>query len=69
MGSDGFTHALHQFEFKPRGRWRFDKHGPNGASHRNESVFVGLVRPWRIVLDHVVAPRFRLTVTLTARGR
>ncbi len=68
-GPEGFTNTFHQFEFEPGGRWRFDMHGPNGVSYPNESVFVELVRPERIVFDHVVAPRFRMTVTLTARGR
>jgi hypothetical protein len=44
-------------------------HGPNGVSYPNESVFVELVPPERLVFDHVVAPRFRMTITLTARGR
>jgi uncharacterized protein YndB with AHSA1/START domain len=68
-GPDGFTNTFHQFEFEPGGRWRFDMHGPNGVSSPNESVFVELARPERIVLDHVVSPLFRMTVTLTARGR
>jgi uncharacterized protein YndB with AHSA1/START domain len=68
-GPDGFTNTFHQFEFRPGGRWRFDMHGPNGVSYPNESLFVELVRPERIVLDHVVAPLFRMTITLTARGK
>jgi len=68
-GPDGFTNTFHQFEFRPGGRWRFDMHGPDGTSYPNESVFVELVRPERIVLDHVVAPLFRMTITLTARGK
>jgi uncharacterized protein YndB with AHSA1/START domain len=68
-GPEGFTNTFHQFEFKPGGRWRFDMHGPNGTSYPNESVFVELVRPERIVFDHVVAPHFRMTATLTARGK
>ena len=68
-GPDGFTNTFHQFEFRPGGRWPFDMHGPDGATFANESVFVELVRPERIVLDHVVAPLFRMTITLTARGK
>jgi uncharacterized protein YndB with AHSA1/START domain len=67
-GPEGFTNTFHQFEFKPGGRWRFDMHGPNGVNYPNESVFVELVRPERIVFDHVVVPHFRMTATLTARG-
>ncbi len=68
-GPAGFTTTFHQFEFRPGGRWRFDLHGPDGATWPNESVFVELVRGERIVLDHLGAHPFRLTITLTARGR
>jgi uncharacterized protein YndB with AHSA1/START domain len=67
-GPEGFSNTFHEFDFRPGGRWRFDMHGPNGASHPNESVFVEVVRPSRIVVDHVCAPRFVLTATLTPRG-
>lgn len=43
-------------------------HGPNQASYPNESVFREIVPDSRIVLEHVVAPWFRLTVTFTPRG-
>jgi len=67
-GPAGFTNTFHEFEFRPGGRWRFDMHGPNGTNYPNESVFVEVVRPERIVFDHLVAPRFRMTITLTPRG-
>jgi uncharacterized protein YndB with AHSA1/START domain len=67
-GPAGFTNTFHEFEFRPGGRWRFDMHGPNGANYPNESVFVEVVRPERIVFDHLVVPRFRMTITLTPRG-
>jgi len=43
-------------------------HGPNEASYPNESVFREIVPESRIVIEHVVAPWFLLTVTLTPRG-
>lgn len=67
-GPAGFTSTFHEFEFRPGGRWRFDMHGPDGASHPNESVFVEVVRPERIVFDHLGSHRFRMSITLTARG-
>jgi uncharacterized protein YndB with AHSA1/START domain len=67
-GPDGFTNTFEQFEFMPGGRWVFVMHGPNGASYHNESVFVEIEPDRRIVIEHVVKPWFRLTVTLTARG-
>jgi uncharacterized protein YndB with AHSA1/START domain len=63
-GPTGFTSTFQEFDLRPGGRWRFVMHGPNGADYRNESVFVEMVRPERIVLDHVSGPTFRLTMTL-----
>ena len=67
-GPTGFTNTFEQFEFKPGGRWVFAMHGPNGASHPNECVFREIQPGTKIVIEHVVQPWFRLTVTLTARG-
>jgi uncharacterized protein YndB with AHSA1/START domain len=67
-GPSGFTNTFEQFEFKPGGRWVFEMHGPNGAKFPNESVFLEIERDAKIVIEHVVTPWFRLTVTLTDRG-
>ena len=67
-GPKGFTNTFEQFEFKPGGRWVFVMHGPNGANYANESVFREIQPDTRIVIEHVVQPWFKLTVTLTARG-
>jgi uncharacterized protein YndB with AHSA1/START domain len=67
-GPDGFTNTFEQFEFTPGGRWVFTMHGPNGANYANECVFREIERDARIVIEHVVPPWFRLTVTLTPFG-
>jgi len=67
-GPSGFTNTFEQFEFKPGGRWVFVMHGPNGVNYPNESVFRDIQPDTRIVLEHIVKPWFRLTVTLTRRG-
>ncbi|WP_437774913.1 SRPBCC domain-containing protein [Sorangium sp. So ce1097] len=67
-GPKGFTNTFEQFEFKPDGRWVFVMHGPNGASYHNESIFREIQSDTRIVIEHVVKPWYRLTVTLTDRG-
>lgn len=66
-GPNGFTNTFAQFEFKPGGRWVFVMHGPDGANYPNESVFREIQPDTKIVIEHVVEPRFKLTVTLTAR--
>ncbi|HEU4558417.1 MAG TPA: SRPBCC domain-containing protein [Longimicrobium sp.] len=55
------------FEFEPGGRWVFVMHGPSGASYPNENVFREIQPDSRIVIEHVVKPWYRLTVTLAAR--
>ena len=67
-GPSGFTNTFEQFEFKPGGRWVFVMHGPNGTDYPNESVFREIEPDSRIVIEHVVKPWYRLTVTLTAHG-
>lgn len=63
-GPKGFTNTFEELDLRPGGAWRFVMHGPNGADYRNESVFVEVVPPERLVFDHVSGPRFRMTITL-----
>jgi uncharacterized protein YndB with AHSA1/START domain len=67
-GPSGFTNTFEHFDFTTGGRWVFVMHGPNGASYPNESVFREIQPDARIVIEHVVKPWYRLTVTLTPRG-
>ena len=67
-GPAGFTNTFETFEFQPGGNWVFIMHAPNGASFANRSVFREIERDTRIVLEHVVTPWFRLSVTLTPQG-
>jgi uncharacterized protein YndB with AHSA1/START domain len=67
-GPKDFTNTFEQFEFKPGGRWIFVMHGPNGVNYANESVFQEIQPDTQIVIEHVVNPWYRLTVTLTPRG-
>src|SRR5262245_39921619 len=52
-GPKGFTNTFEKFDLWPGGVWRFVMHGPDGTDYRNESVFVEIVPPERIVFDHV----------------
>ena len=42
-------------------------HAPNGASFPNECIFRALEPGARLVVEHIVAPRYRLTVALSPR--
>jgi uncharacterized protein YndB with AHSA1/START domain len=61
-GPKGFTNTFYVFDFRPGGDWTFTMHGPDGGNYHNESVFIEIEEPKRIVLNHVSKPRFRLTV-------
>jgi uncharacterized protein YndB with AHSA1/START domain len=63
-GPDGFTNTFEVFEFKVGGKWKFVMHGPDGKNYPNESVFAQLEPGCRIVIEHVCAPYFTLTVKL-----
>jgi uncharacterized protein YndB with AHSA1/START domain len=67
-GPSGFMNTFEQFEFKPGGRWVFVMHGPKVANYATDSVFREIQPDTMIVIEHVVKPWYRLTVTLTDRG-
>jgi hypothetical protein len=46
----------------------FVLNGPDGSHHPNESVFLELDAPSRLVIHHVSKPRYVLTVTMAAHG-
>ena len=62
-GPKGFTNTFQEFDPRPGGRWQFVMHGPNGADYPNQSVFVEIVKPERIVFDHLSGPAFQVTAT------
>ena len=66
-GPAGFSSTFHEFDLRPGGAWRFILHGPNGANYPNESAFVEVVKPERIVFDHLSDHWFRMTITLSVR--
>jgi uncharacterized protein YndB with AHSA1/START domain len=63
-GPDGFTTTFDVFDFVPGGRWDHVMHGPDGTDYPNRSVFAVLEPGLRVVIEHVNAPLFTLTVTL-----
>lgn len=62
-GPKGFTNTFDEFDLKPGGHWHFVMHGPDGTDYKNHSVFVEIVKPERIVFDHVSGPRFQVMAT------
>jgi uncharacterized protein YndB with AHSA1/START domain len=67
-GPKGFRNTFEEFDLRPGGVWRFVMHGPDGVDYKNKSVFVEIVKPERIVFNHVTGPRFQVTATFVEEG-
>jgi uncharacterized protein YndB with AHSA1/START domain len=67
-GPKGFTNTFHEFDLRTGGRWKFTMHGPDGGNYLNESVFIEITEPERIVLNHVSKPCFQLTARFEEVG-
>ncbi|WP_242334625.1 MULTISPECIES: SRPBCC family protein [Anaeromyxobacter] len=64
-GPQGFSSTFEVFDLRPGGTWRFVMHGPDGVDHPNESVFLAVEEPRRIVFRHLsVGHPFEMTITL-----
>jgi uncharacterized protein YndB with AHSA1/START domain len=63
-GPNGFSSTFHEFDLRPGGAWRFVMHGPDGTDYPNENVFVEVVPPQRVVVEHRSdTHHFVLTIT------
>ena len=67
-GPQGFRNTIQTFEPWPGGQWNFIMEGPDGTHFRNESVFVAVSAPDKIVFDHTSTPHFRVIVTFEEEG-
>jgi len=67
-GPNGFTTTTQSMDVRPGGEWIFVMHGPDGTDYKNHIVYREVVRPERLVYDHVSGPLFRATVTFEAEG-
>jgi uncharacterized protein YndB with AHSA1/START domain len=52
-GPEGFTNTVQEFDFRPGGTWRIVMHGPDGVDYDNVSEFIEVVKPERIVYQHL----------------
>jgi uncharacterized protein YndB with AHSA1/START domain len=67
-GPEGFRNTFEQFDFRQGGNWKFVMHGPDGIDYPNHMVFEEIVLSSRLVLAHMSAPVFTLTMTLAPEG-
>lgn len=68
-GPAGFTNTFNVYDLRPGGTWSFVMHGPNGADYPNESVFVQIEKPSKLVFNHISAPQFQGIATLERSGQ
>jgi uncharacterized protein YndB with AHSA1/START domain len=67
-GPKGFTNTFQEFDFRNGGTWQFIMHGPDGKDYPNKHTFAEIVKPERVVFQHLSNPRFQLTVSLDESG-
>jgi len=51
-GPIGFTTTIEEMDFRVGGTWKHVMHGPDGTEYPNQSVFLEIVKPERIVYAH-----------------
>jgi uncharacterized protein YndB with AHSA1/START domain len=67
-GPEGFKNTIHKMEVKPGGEWEFIMHGPDGTDYKNKHIYREIVKPEKLVLEHVTGPKFVMTATFEAKG-
>jgi uncharacterized protein YndB with AHSA1/START domain len=67
-GPKGFTNTLYVMDVRPGGSWRHVMHGPDGVDYKNESEYVEVVKPERLVYKHLSAPGHVTTITFEDRS-
>jgi uncharacterized protein YndB with AHSA1/START domain len=67
-GPNGFTTTISQMNVKPGGLWELVLHGPDGTDYKNKSIYKEIIKPERIVLDHVSGPKFQMSIQFEAQG-
>ena len=67
-GPAGFTNTISKMDVTPGGEWEFIMHGPDGTDYKNKHIYKEIIKPTKLVLEHVTGPKFEMTVTFEDRG-
>jgi uncharacterized protein YndB with AHSA1/START domain len=67
-GPTGFTSTTSKMEVKPGGVWELVMHGPDGRDYKNEYLFREVVKPEKLVMEHVSPPWHLKTVYFISLG-
>ena len=67
-GPNGFTNTIFTMDVKNGGVWDFIMHGPDGTDYKNKNVFAEVIKPEKIIYDHISDPIHRTTITFVEQG-
>jgi len=67
-GPAGFTNTFHSFDLRPGGKWIFTMHGPEKGNYQNESEFLVIEPPSRLIFNHISPPVFQVQVYFLPAG-
>lgn len=67
-GPNGFTNTIHEMDVRPGGIWNYIMHGPDGTNYSNKSVYKEVVKPEKIIYDHISSPKFQFTALFIEQG-
>src|SRR6185295_4920270 len=67
-GPAGFTNTISKMEVKPGGEWEFVMHGPDGTDYKNKHIYKEVIKPEKLVIEHVTSPKFLITATFAEQG-
>lgn len=67
-GPNGFTNTIHQMDVRPGGVWNYIMHGPDGTNYNNKSIYKEVIKPEKLVYDHISSPRFQFTALFIEQG-
>ena len=68
FGPNGFRNTIFEMDVRPGGKWRHIMHGPDGVDYKNESIYLEILPPERLVYQHISAPGHISTVTFEDLG-
>ena len=63
-GPNGFTNTIEEFDLRAGGAFKLTMHGPRGADYPNESEFLEVVIPEKVVYLHG-HPRYQMEMLFT----
>ena len=67
-GPNGFTNTIAVMDVTPGGLWDYVMHGPDGTGYKNKTRYKEVIKPSRIVFEHLTGPKFTATITFEKDG-